>query len=36
MSVWDIISNTNNSISIFGTTITIGTALWGAYSSKQA
>ncbi|MGG0079353.1 hypothetical protein ABEX67_24970 [Bacillus wiedmannii] len=36
MSVWDFVSNTNNTVSIFSGVIAIGSALWGAYSSKKA
>ena len=35
MSVWDLVSNTNNTVSILSGVIAIGSALWGAYSSKK-
>lgn len=36
MSVWDIVSNTNNAVSIVSSAIAIGSAAWGTFSSKRA
>jgi esterase/lipase len=36
MSVWDIVSNTNNAVSIVSIAIAIGSAAWGTFSSKRA